>query len=199
LTPAKPRTRRAPVASVAVPGLGYSWGETAAERAAAYPCDDLIAEPHQTCYRAIDVDAPAPLVWRWLCQLRAAPYSYDWIDNLGRRSPRELTPGLDDLEVGQRAMAIFRIAGFERDRSLTLYCARSVFGELAVSYCVAPTADDRSRITVKLLVRYGRRVASIMRRVPPVGDLIMMRKQLRTLRQLAERDHSRPASSAPAG
>jgi hypothetical protein len=170
--------------------LGYSWGETEAERAASYPCDDLIAAPHQACYRAIDVSAPAPLVWRWLCQLRAAPYSYDWIDNLGRRSPRELTPGLDTLEMGQRAMAIFRIAGFQRDRSITLYCARSVFGELAVSYCVAPTSDKGSRITVKLLVRYGR-FAPVMRRVPPVGDLIMMRKQLRTLKRLSERDHAR--------
>ncbi len=176
-----------------MPALGYSWGETAAERAAAYPCDGLVDPVHQTCYRAISVRAPAPVVWRWLCQLRAAPYSYDWIDNLGRRSPRELTPGLDQLEVGHKAMAIFRIAGFERARSLTLYCARSIFGELAVSYCVTPTTDDAARITVKLLVRYPH-LAWLMRRVPPVGDLVMMRKQLRTLAALAERDHLRDLS-----
>lgn len=175
--------------------LGYSWGETETERAAPYPCDSLIAEPHQVCHRAIDVDAPAPLVWRWFCQLRVAPYSYDWIDNWGRRSPRELTPGLDELEVGQRAVAIFEIAGFERDRSLTLHAERSVFGQLALSYCVTPTGDDRSRITVKLMVRYPH-LSGILRHVPPVGDLVMMRKQLRTLKKLAERDHAR---SRPVG
>jgi hypothetical protein len=176
-----------------VPGLGYSWGETEAERAAPYPCDALITAPHQTCYRAISVHAPAPLVWRWLCQLRVAPYSYDWIDNVGRKSPRELTPGIDELEVGQRAVAIFTIGSFERDRSITLYAPHSIFGELAISYCVAPTADDASRLTVKLLERYPH-ASWFFRRVPPIGDLIMMRKQLRNLKQLAERDHARSTS-----
>jgi hypothetical protein len=170
-----------------VPKFGYSWGETEAERAAGYPCDDLIAEPHQACHRAISVDAPAPLVWRWLCQLRVAPYSYDWIDNWGRRSPRQLTPGLEQLEIGQPAVAIFKIAHFERDRSITLHAPRSIFGNVAISYCVAPTGDDRSRLTVRLLVRYPG-VWRFMRHVPPIGDLIMMRKQLRTLKRLAERD-----------
>jgi hypothetical protein len=185
------------VPSVRVRRLGYSWGESEAERAARYPCDDVMPGPQQSMYRAIDVDAPAPLVWRWLCQLRCAPYSYDWIDNWGRRSPRELTPGLDDVALGPRALSFFEIAGFEPDRSITLHAKKSVFGELAVSYCVSPKSDDRSRIRVKLLVTYPRRVRRVMRHVPPVGDLIMMRKPLRTLKKLAERDHARaPVSTA---
>jgi hypothetical protein len=182
-----------------VPGLGYSWGETAVERAARYPCDGLMAEPQQTVFRAIDVDAPAPLVWRWCCQLRVAPYSYDWIDNWGRRSPRELTAGLDELEPGQRALSFFEIAGFEPDRSITLHARKSVFGELAVSYCVSPRSDDRSRIVVKLLVRYRGRAGRVLRHVPPIGDLIMMRKQLRTLKKLAERDHARARATESTG
>jgi hypothetical protein len=86
-------------------------------------------------------------------------------------------------------MSIFRLAAFERDRSITLYCARSIFGELAVSYCVAATADDRAHITVKIMLRYPG-VWRDMRHVPPIGDWIMMRKQLRTLKKLAERDHA---------
>ena len=179
---------------MAVRGLGYSWGETEAERQASYPCDALMPEPHQTVFRAIDVAAPAPLVWRWLCQLRAAPYSYDWIDNWGRRSPLELTPGLDELEVGQPVLKFVRLAGFERDRSITLHAPRSVFGALALSYVVTPTDDARSRITVKLNVRYPGRWR-FMRHVPPIGDWIMMRKQLRTLKKYAERDSIRSALS----
>ena len=63
--------------------------------------------------------APAEVVYRWLCQLRVAPYSYDWIDNRGRRSPRELTPGLEQLAEGQTVM-IFRLVSFAWGRHLTL-------------------------------------------------------------------------------
>jgi len=170
--------------------LGYNWGATEAERAARYPCDEIVRAPQQVAYRAIDVDSPAPLVWRWLCQLRVAPYSYDWIDNWGRRSPRELTPGLEELARGQRALLFFEIAAFQPNQSITLHATKSVFGEVALSYCVTPKSDDRSRITVKLLVIYPRRVGRVMRHIPPIGDLVMMRKQLRTLKNLAERDHS---------
>lgn len=143
----------------------------------------------------MSVAAPTPTVFRWLCQLRAAPYSYDWLDNGGRRSPRTLTPGLEALEVGQRVMTIFDLAEFERDRHLTLMLRRGswVFGEVAVTYAVRPADGQSCRIVVRLLSTYPRSaaVAAVVRRVGPFGDMVMMRRQLLNLKQLAERDSAR--------
>src|SRR3989442_14397603 len=84
--------------------IGCPWGSTAAERAQPFPCAGLVPEPAAALFRAVDVAAPARVLFPWLCQLRVAPYSYDWIDNLGRQSPRRLTPGLERLALGQRVM-----------------------------------------------------------------------------------------------
>jgi hypothetical protein len=69
--------------------------------------------------RAVDIEAPAPVTFRWLRQLRVAPYSYDWIDNRGRTSPRVLTPGLDRLEAGQ-AFEVGTLVDFARDEHITI-------------------------------------------------------------------------------
>jgi hypothetical protein len=168
---------------------GDTWGTTPDERAAAYPCDDLLPGADQWLFRGIDVDAPPALTFRWLCQLRAGPYSYDWIDNGGRQSPRELTPGLEDIEVGQRAVAIFHIAGVEPGVSITIHAPKSVFGEMVATYRAVPVGADRSRIVVKLGVVYPTGLhGELMRDLLPFGDLVMMRKQLQNLAALAARD-----------
>jgi hypothetical protein len=184
------------VSAVRCPSVVETWGSAPHERESAYPCDGLIDRPH-VVFRAVDIDAPGPLVFRWVCQLRKAPYSYDWIDNLGRRSPRELIEGLDHLEVGQRFMVIFRLSSFEEDRSITLDSTTAPFGRVVCTYRVVPTAPDRSRLVVKLLfaVPPGPR-GWLTTRLLPVGDLVMMRKQLLTLKALAERD-ARPAGTRP--
>ena len=71
--------------------LGATWGVEPAETATAFPCDRLDGGFDADYYRGVTVHAPPSAVYRWLCQLRAAPYSYDWIDNRGRRSPRSGT------------------------------------------------------------------------------------------------------------
>ena len=174
-----------------------TWGSTEAERAAAYPCDGWLADADDELWRAIDIAAPPAVVFRWLCQLRAAPYSYDWIDNLGRTSPRELTPGLDELETGQRVMTIFRLVEFEPGRHITLLLERGkrLFGELAVTYQVDP-AGDGSRLIAKLVVRRPSGPGRLLGSLLPAGDLVMMKKQLRTLKALAERDAALTSAGA---
>jgi hypothetical protein len=141
----------------------------------------------------VDVTAPSEVVFRWICQLRVAPYSYDWIDNLGRRSPRQLVPGLDKLEVGQRFVTIFRLVAFQNGRSITIESSTTAFGRVAVTYSVIPTSAQRCRLVAKVAFQTARGLFGLMmRQLLPAGDLIMMRKQLLTLKTLSERDAGQP-------
>jgi hypothetical protein len=144
--------------------------------------------------RAIDVVASPALLWRWLCQLRVAPYSYDWIDNLGVRSPQQLTPGLDELEVGQVMLRVFHIASFARDQQVTIV-ARSRFTRLppyAMSYVVTPRGLSASRLVVHIRFSAPRGIPKGVKRVLLTAlsavDAMMMSHQLRNLKALAERD-----------
>ena len=139
-------------------------------------------------FRATDVAAPAAVTFRWLCQLRAAPYSYDKLDNYGRRSPQELTPGLERLEVGQRLMTIFRLAEFEPGESLTVLHRGRLFGRVACTYWAKPVDAERSRIVVKIVCSTdgGGPLSALARLLLPPGDLVMMRRQLLNLKELAE-------------
>ena len=47
-----------------MPNIIETWGSTAEERAASYPCERHIEAPTSTLYRAVDVDAPVHLTYR---------------------------------------------------------------------------------------------------------------------------------------
>jgi hypothetical protein len=55
-----------------------------------YPCDDLVPGPAWLASRGVTVNTAPDVTWPWIAQIRLVPYLYDWIDNLGLRSPREL-------------------------------------------------------------------------------------------------------------
>lgn len=171
-----------------MPLVSHTWGSTPEERRYHFPCDRLISHPDDKLFRAVTIKAPAEVVFRWLCQLRVAPYSYDWIDNGGRQSPQQLTPGVDDLAIGQDVMTIFVLADFERDKHLTIRLkAGSRFGDIACSYLIVPSSSHTCRLVVKLIAKYDAGIkGELMQSLLPWGDLVMMRRQLLNLRRLAE-------------
>ena len=173
--------------------FGSGWGVTETERVARLPCDDL-APPnavHLDC--AIWIGAPLSIVYAWLCQLRVAPYSYDLLDNTGRRSPRTRSDELTDLAIGQPFVRIFgrtyvfELAAFTRDEHITLQPrtggAMSRFGAVTNTYAVRPERGG-TRLHVRVLFDgpwpMGQTLALV--------NLLMMRRQLLVLKQLAERE-----------
>jgi hypothetical protein len=97
-------------------------------------------------------------------------------------------------------MTIFDLVSFQRDRHVTVRmrrggAGRRLFGDIAVSYVVEPLEGGaRSRLVAKLVVRYtSGPLGAAMRWLLPWGDFVMMRKQLLTLKSLAERGGIAPA------
>jgi hypothetical protein len=103
-------------------------------------CDTVVPEANVCRMRSVEIAAPPKLVFRWLCQLRVAAYSFDWAESTRRRSPRELLAGLDQLELGQTVMAVYELAHFVPGRELTIRLDRSLTADHGVAGWYAPTA-----------------------------------------------------------
>ncbi len=168
--------------------IGDRWGVTAAEVARSYPCDGLVPRPAFAAWRGVTVHTGPEQVWPWLTQIRLAPYSYDWLDNLGRTSPRELR-GLPEPVVGEAFVSAFG-RGWGRVEAVSLGRAftGSIMGAV-MSYELVPLAGDAgTRLLLKLVMARGRVIAPVL----SVGDLVMARRQLLNLAALAERDAEVP-------
>ncbi len=156
------------------------WGVRDDEVARAYPCDDIVPAPVLSAWRGVTVKCAPAALWPWVGQIRLGPYSYDWIDNLGRRSPRELHR-LPEPEAGQPFTTAFgrpcgRILSVSVPQQLTGWIAGAV-----MSYVLVPEAG-KTRLLLKIVMQRGRLIAPFV----SVGDLVMARRQLLNLRRLAE-------------
>jgi hypothetical protein len=161
--------------------IGDRWGVTATEVARHYPCDDLVPKPVMQVWRGVTVDAAPSDIWPWLIQVRLAPYSYDWIDNFGRRSPRTLL-GLADPRPGDRFTRVGERFEFGRVLSVAVeeHLTASILGAV-MSYILVPERDA-TRLLLKIVMGNGRWYAPAL----SVGDLVMARRQLWNFKALAE-------------
>ena len=174
----------------------HRWGATDEEVAAALPGDELIPDATGSTTRAIAVAAPPERVWPWLVQLgygRAGWYSYDWIDNDGRRSADRVVPELQDLRVGDQILMIPgtgpRVRAIEPGRFLL---AGDTDGG---TWCLAvrPAAGG-TRLVSRWRVRWPLTPATAFwTLLSDPGAFVMERRMLKGIKARAER------AAAPAG
>ena len=177
-------------------------GATAEEKAGPVVGDELVADAGLVATRCIDIAAPPSEVFPWLRQMglgRAGWYSWDILDNLGRRSAVRIHPEWQKLEVGDvvpGGPVDFTAAVVDPPRALVIMLAgagpvaRRVPFSLAYELRetnVSGMAGTRlvSRVRARGDVPGGRVIERLM--LGP-GDGVMVRRQLRNVKHRAERD-----------
>jgi hypothetical protein len=116
-------------------------------------------------------------------QIRLAPYSYDWIDNGGRRSPQEILAVPPPAPGDPFTCAVGKKLG----RVLSVDPPHHVTGRIAgavISYVLDEQPDPGvTRLLMKITTDLPRPLAPLL----SIGDLVMARRQLLNLKRLAER------------
>jgi hypothetical protein len=173
------------------------WGATADEVAASMPGDEFFPGAGFEATRAIRIDAPPEAVWPWLAQVgfgRAGFYSYDLLDNLGRRSAERIVPGLQALAVGDwipmmagrpTERTAFRVRAFEEPRWMLWAKPDSSW-----AWRLEPAGDGATRLVTRVRCRYSLRdFPGVLLTIPllELADFPMMRRMLLGMKHRAER------------
>jgi hypothetical protein len=181
------------------------WGSTPAERSNKWPGDSLAPAGVEFYTRAIDVAAPAAVVWQWVVQFgldRAGFYSYELLERLVGipvRNVEAILPEYQDLAVGSQIKLHPTAPGVPV--GLIEHGSHVCFGEAGEvgpntpdprrswSMYVRSESPGRCRLVLRTRLE-GLRSPTLVKRVglaldAPI-DFVMEQRMLRTIRRLAE-------------
>ncbi len=174
-----------------------TWGARPDEIDAPMPGDELIDDPPMSATRAIDLDCSPDEAFGWLTQMgfgRAGWYSYDLIDNLGRRSATRIHPEwqvttagdpvpggpvdftasiVDPPDAFVLSLLDQRLAGHRID--FTLAFGLTPLGPEEQTHA---GADTRTRLVSRARARIDGPLGRVLVPMLCLGDGVMVRRQL---------------------
>jgi hypothetical protein len=167
------------------------WGATDGEVGRPMPGDDILGPGAGSTTRAVTIGVPADQVWPWLAQIgygRAGWYSYDWLDNDGQRSARQIRPQWQQLRAGDRILMMpgsgFDVVGVEAGH---WFVARAP--DQTTSWClnVEPLDQHSCRLISRWRARWQVTPASALWiALSDPGAFIMERRMLLGIKARAE-------------
>lgn len=155
---------------------------------------DILGTKPRELLRHIEIQACASNVFIWLKQLRIAPYSYDLLDNRGRKSPGYIIENLPVLKVNTHFLLAFHILMFEENKFIAgRFCepvnppVNRYVKEMFIEYRIQEIGTN-ARLWCKVKGWYNNDIASKgFYWVFSIVNLIMTSRQLRNIKKLSER------------
>lgn len=193
---------------------------TREERRRPMPGDLLVPDAILSFTHAIDLAAPPDRVWPWLAQMgagRAGWYSWDRLDNGGRRSASVLVPELQRVGAGDLMPAtpgardVFLVVRAEPPRDLILrwpaevgsrgswefqldpvpggtrLVARARLGALALEAARGDAVEPGAPPVARLEAALLRLPPALLRAAATFGHRVMQARQLRGIKRRVER------------
>ncbi|MDH3248837.1 MAG: SRPBCC family protein [Acidimicrobiia bacterium] len=176
--------------------LTERWGTLPHEPSMPMPGDELIKNPATSATRAVVIYTPPDQVYPWFAQMgpgRAGWYSYDWIDNRGVESAREINPEWvvtgPGVSMGGMAGLRFDIVDAAPGQHLVISVATKGPLAFTMSYLFEPWGAAATRVLVRVrgASEGGRWLDPAIRLALGPGDLVMVRRQLLGVKERAER------------
>lgn len=174
------------------------WGATTQEINGAVVGDELCPDARVLATRCITIAAPPLEVFPWLRQMgfgRAGWYSYDWLDNLGRRSATRIHPEWQDVVTGSAVPGgpvSFTAAIVDPPHAFVLQQGRPM-SRLCFTLAYELRAHPAgTRLVTRMRARIRVPGGSVIEKVLlGPGDGFMVQRQLRTLAARAGVEPSR--------
>jgi hypothetical protein len=169
------------------------WGATPEEINGHVIGDDICTHARVICTRSISLKAPPHEVFPWIRQMgfgRAGWYSYDFIDNLGRKSAASIEQKWQDVHTGSLVPGgpiQFVAALVDTPHSFVLQIGTHTTSSarlcFTLAYDLRPQGEG-TRLVTRMRARVGLPGGKLIERfLLGPGDGVMLRKQLLTLAQ----------------
>ncbi len=192
------------------------WGATEDELRHPYPGAGLIPGATRSATMSVTIEAPPSHVWPWLVQMgadRAGWYSWDRLDNFGRRSAERIHPDWQKISIGDHLAAMpdgsewWEVAALEPERFLCLRMSVDLRGrpfdpqgarprfytDSTWGFLLEELAGRRTRLVVSgywsLRPQWLQPIMSFV--FLELAHWIMQTRQFANLERLAERDAAR--------
>ena len=169
------------------------WGSTNMEIERPMPGDDIVEKPSFNANRAVTINAPAQNIYPWIVQMgvnRAGWYSYDLLDNLGKRSAETIL--LEHQNIKKDDLIPMSPDGKQglyvkdfRNNEWILWWDK--VGDSTWTWGIYPDGNSRTRLVTRVRVKYKwLSFVILFNLIIEFFDIIMMRKCILEIQRRAE-------------
>jgi hypothetical protein len=169
------------------------WGAAQEEISRSMHGDEIVYKPSFDATRAVTINAPPECIYPWIVQIgmnRAGWYSYDVLDNLGRKSAKSILPEFQKIQIGDLIPMSPDgkhgpwVKEFRANEWILWWDKK---GDTSWVWGIYPDGERCSRLVTRVRMKYRWiSISAVFNLLIEFCDLPMMRKSMLGIKERAE-------------